>query len=93
MKKRELIKGILELGQKLEKAEGLNAILIIEDMESLIDEYTFGEDISTPRCECKREDKGHTVIIRCEGKQECEGDILPNGWKRLYIPKSLLNQD
>ncbi len=49
MKKRELIKGILELGQKLEKAEGLNAILIIEEMESLIDEYTFGEDISTPK--------------------------------------------
>ena len=40
MTKKDLIKNILELGKELEKANGFDAIMIINDMEIEIDNYT-----------------------------------------------------
>jgi hypothetical protein len=40
MTKKDLIKKILELGKELEKANGFDAIMIINDMEIEVDNYT-----------------------------------------------------
>ena len=40
MTKRDLIKKILELGEELEKADRFNAVMIINDMEIEVDNYT-----------------------------------------------------
>ena len=39
MKKTELIKGILELGESLKDAEGMGALVDINEMELLVDKY------------------------------------------------------
>lgn len=39
MTKRDLIKKILELGKKLEKANGLESVMIVNDMEFEVDNY------------------------------------------------------
>lgn len=39
MKKTELIKGILKLSEELDKAEGFDSVIIINDMEKLVDKY------------------------------------------------------
>ena len=38
--KKDLIKKILELGKELEKANGFDALMIINDMEIEVDNYT-----------------------------------------------------
>jgi hypothetical protein len=40
MTKRDLIKKILELGKELEDANGFDAVMIINDMEIEVDNYT-----------------------------------------------------
>lgn len=40
MTKKHLIKNILELGKELEKANGFDAVMIINDMEIEVDNYT-----------------------------------------------------
>lgn len=40
MTKKDLIKKILELGKELEKANGFDAVMIINDMEIEVDNYT-----------------------------------------------------
>ena len=40
MTKKDLIKKILELGKELEEANGFNAVMIINDMEIQVDNYT-----------------------------------------------------
>ena len=40
MTKRDLIKKILELGEELQKANRFNAVMIINDMEIEVDNYT-----------------------------------------------------
>jgi formate dehydrogenase maturation protein FdhE len=39
MTKKDLIKKILELGKELEKADGFDAIMIVNDMEIEVDNY------------------------------------------------------
>ena len=39
MKKTELINGILELGESLKDAEGMGALVDINEMELLVDKY------------------------------------------------------
>lgn len=59
MTKKDLIKKILELGKELEKANGFDAIMIINDMEIEIDNYTkqlpmhdVGGQSEQLTCEC-----------------------------------------
>ena len=40
MKKKELIKKILELGKELEAANGFDAVMIVNDMELEVEKYT-----------------------------------------------------
>jgi len=40
MTKKDLIKKILELGKELEKANGFDAVMIVNDMEIEVDNYT-----------------------------------------------------
>ncbi len=40
MTKKDLIKKILKLGKELEKANGFDAVMIINDMEIEVDNYT-----------------------------------------------------
>lgn len=39
MDKIELIKGILKLGEELDKDHGMGSVMIIDDMQRLIDKY------------------------------------------------------
>ena len=40
MTKKELIKKILELGKELEEADGIEALMIIDDLEKTVDKFT-----------------------------------------------------
>jgi len=47
MEKTELIKGILKLGEELDKDHGMGSVMIIDDMQRLVDKYV--EQLSIPR--------------------------------------------
>jgi len=80
MKKTELIKGILELGESLKDAEGMGALVDINEMELLVDKYVqeLGQTLpidsvsNCSSCGIEIEHKGECEVCYCKGLEAYE---------------------
>jgi hypothetical protein len=78
MTKQELIKGILELGENLKDAEGMGALVEINEMELLVDKFLETTkpvnvdlaDVSKCSCGFQNCDNWENVIITCKDCKE-----------------------
>ena len=76
MTKKDLIKKILELGKELEKANGFDAVMIINDMEIEVDNYTKQLPIhnvvqQSEPLKCDQVCDWYSVGHQLNGHQEC----------------------